>query len=67
MTADDYVRMVSFELRDLPWRMRHDLVAELREHLAELPQGTNLSAQLGAPESTQPSYARRQASSAAAG
>lgn len=50
MTADDYLRRVSLALRDLPWRQRRDLVAELRGHLAELPADTNLAERLGAPE-----------------
>jgi hypothetical protein len=47
--AEDYVRMVAFELRDLPWRMRRDLVAEIRGQLDELPPGTNLGKRLGRP------------------
>jgi hypothetical protein len=47
MNAEDYLRVVSFELRDLPWRTRRDLIAELRGHLGELPVDTNLTAQLG--------------------
>lgn len=50
MTADGYVKSVAFELRDLPWKMRRELVSELRSHLDELPAGTDLSAQLGPPE-----------------
>ena len=49
MTADDYLRRVSFELRDLPWKMRRDLISELRAHLDELPAETDL-AELGTPE-----------------
>jgi hypothetical protein len=49
VTADDYLHWVGFELHDLPWRMRRDLLAELREHLAELPEGTNFSERLGPP------------------
>jgi hypothetical protein len=49
MIAEDYVRMVAFELRDLPWRMRRDLVSELRGHLDELPPGTDLGERLGKP------------------
>lgn len=49
MIAEDYVRMVAFELRDLPWKMRRDLVSEIQGHLDELPAGTDLSAQLGRP------------------
>lgn len=46
MTADDYLRRVDFALRDLPWRARRELLAELREHLSELPA----EAELGTPE-----------------
>jgi hypothetical protein len=49
VTADDYLRMVSLELRDLPWKMRRDLVSELRGHLDELPAGTDLATRLGRP------------------
>jgi hypothetical protein len=49
MSAEDYVRLVAFELRDLPWRMRRDLVSELRGHLDELPPGTDLAERLGKP------------------
>lgn len=49
MIAEDYVRMVAFELRDLPWRMRRELVSELEGHLGELPAGTNLHERLGGP------------------
>jgi hypothetical protein len=48
--AQDYARIVSFELRDLPWKIRRDLVSELRGHLAELPGETDLVARLGAPK-----------------
>lgn len=50
MTTDDYLRRVSFELRDLPWRARRDLISEIRSHLSELPDGTNLLQRLGRPE-----------------
>ncbi|HJQ74486.1 MAG TPA: hypothetical protein VJ814_06340 [Gaiellaceae bacterium] len=50
MSAEDYLRRVAHELRDLPWRLRRDLVEELRAHLAELPAGTDLLARLGTPE-----------------
>lgn len=50
MTAEDYVRRVADELRDLPWATRRDLVSELRVHLSELPEGTDLEARLGTPE-----------------
>jgi hypothetical protein len=45
-----YVRQVELALRDLPWRQRRDLVAELRQHLAELPEETNYYERLGHPE-----------------
>lgn len=50
MTRADYVRSVSFELGDLPWSMRQDLLAELRGHLEELPADTDLDERLGPPE-----------------
>lgn len=50
MTVNDYLREVGFELRDLPWRQRRDLLAELEGHLAELPAETNLYERLGSPE-----------------
>lgn len=49
MTAEDYLNRVAFELRDLPWRLRPDLLSDVRGHLAELP-GTDLEARLGTPE-----------------
>ncbi len=50
MTRDEYVRNVGWWLRDLPWSMRQDLLAELRGHLDELPADTDFRAQLGPPE-----------------
>jgi hypothetical protein len=50
VTRDEYLRSVSFELGDLPWSMRQDLLAELRGHLEELPAGTNLDERLGPAE-----------------
>jgi hypothetical protein len=50
VTADGYLAAVSFELRDLPWSMRRDLIAELRSHLEELPADTNLVERLGTPQ-----------------
>src|SRR5262245_26244499 len=47
--AEDYVRQVDGALRDLPWSQRRDLVADLRNHLAELPPETDLVARLGTP------------------
>jgi hypothetical protein len=50
VTRDEYVRNVGFWLRDLPWSMRRDLLAELRAHLDELPPDTDFRAELGPPE-----------------
>jgi uncharacterized membrane protein len=50
MIAEHYLSDVSFELRDLPWRMRRDLIAELRGHRDELPTGTDLVGRLGTPK-----------------
>jgi hypothetical protein len=50
VTADDYVQLVSYELRDLPWRTRRELVTELNGHLAELPADTDFFGRLGRPE-----------------
>jgi hypothetical protein len=47
--AEDYLRMVAFELRDLPWKTRREIVCELRGHLDELPPATDLAEQLGRP------------------
>jgi hypothetical protein len=49
LTAEDYSRDVESALRDLPWRKRRDLVADLRGHLAELPPATDLVQRLGTP------------------
>ena len=49
MTADEYVRRVSFWLSDLPWRTKNELLSELRGHLAELPPEADMRT-LGAPE-----------------
>lgn len=49
MTADEYVRRVNYWLTDLPWGTKNELLAELRRHLSELPEGTDL-ASLGTPE-----------------
>jgi hypothetical protein len=37
VTKDEYLRQVDWELRDLPWRRRNELVADLRGHLDEAP------------------------------
>jgi hypothetical protein len=50
MIAEHYLSDVSWELRDLPWNMRRDLIAELRGHLDELPTGTDLVGRLGTPK-----------------
>jgi hypothetical protein len=50
VTHDQYLRNVGHSLRDLPWGVRRDLLAELRGHLNELPADTDLRARLGAPE-----------------
>lgn len=49
MTADEYIRQVDRALNDLPWSQRRDLIADLREYLAELPPETDLVARLGKP------------------
>lgn len=50
MTAEEGIRRFEWAIRDLPWKTKRDLVAELREHLAELPPGTSLEERLGTPE-----------------
>ena len=49
MTGEAYLRRVGYELRDLPWRTKRELLAELRDHLAEVPEGTDLEERLGPP------------------
>ena len=51
MTLDEYVRRFEWALRDLPWKMQRELVAELRAHIAELELGQGLEKRLGYPES----------------
>jgi hypothetical protein len=41
MTTDDYFKDVSLQLRDLPWKVRRELVSEL------LPTGTSFRQRLG--------------------
>jgi hypothetical protein len=48
LTAEDF-RQVRFALRDLTWSIRRDLMVELREHLDELPNDTDLRERLGPP------------------
>ena len=50
VTPDEYIGRVEQALTDLPWRQRRELVAELREHLAEFPPDASLVERLGAPE-----------------
>jgi hypothetical protein len=50
VTADDYLRLVTYELRDLPWRTKRELASELERHLAELPADTDYLQRLGRPE-----------------
>lgn len=50
MTVETYLHWVGYELRDLPWGMRRQLLGELAEHLSELPAGNDLVARLGRPE-----------------
>jgi hypothetical protein len=50
MTAEDYIRQVEWALGDLPWSQRRDLLADLRNHLAELPPENDLVQRLGTPE-----------------
>jgi hypothetical protein len=49
VTSDEYVRRVNYWLTDLPWKTKTELISELRGHLSELPEGTDL-ASLGTPE-----------------
>jgi HAAS domain-containing protein len=46
--SDDYLRRVDAALSDLPWRVRRDLMTELKGHLEELP--TDEASRLGTPE-----------------
>jgi hypothetical protein len=50
VTRDEYVREVGYQLSDLPWGMRCNLLADVRGHLDELPPETDLVERLGAPE-----------------
>jgi hypothetical protein len=50
MISEHYLQDVSFQLRDLPWRTRRELVSELEAHLAELPIGTDYRLRLGTPQ-----------------
>jgi HAAS domain-containing protein len=47
MTTDDYLKDVSLQLRDLPWKVRRELVSELKGHISELPTGTSFRQRLG--------------------
>jgi len=48
--AHDYLRRVAYELRDLPWKMRRDLISELSSHLNELTSAPEFQTRLGTPE-----------------
>ncbi len=50
MTVDEYIRRFEWALRDLPWKMQRELVAELHDHIAELELGKGLEERLGSPE-----------------
>lgn len=50
MTAETYLADVAYELRDLPFGMRRDLIADVRAHLVELPPDTDLYGRLGTPK-----------------
>ena len=50
LTSDEFVRRFAFALRDLPWRTRRELVADLEDHLAEIPADSELRDRLGSPE-----------------
>jgi hypothetical protein len=50
VTADDYLRRVSYALSDLPWKMRRDLISELRAHLNEVAAEPEFQTRLGTPE-----------------
>jgi hypothetical protein len=51
MTTKDYVKRVEWQLRDLPWKARRDLMRDLHGHLNELPDGQDAYSRFGAPES----------------
>jgi uncharacterized membrane protein len=46
---DEYIDGVAWQLRDLPWHTRRDLIQDLHDHLDELPAGEDLLQRLGAP------------------
>ena len=48
MTREQYLNVVDFHLRDLPWRARKNLAADLRIHLNEIP-AEDLETRLGSP------------------
>jgi hypothetical protein len=50
VTEKAYLRAYARRLRDLPWRQRRELVAELEAHLAEFPSDADLVARLGSPK-----------------
>lgn len=67
MTADDYLRRVGYALGDLPWKMRRDLISELRTHLSELPPTLRFDLGWGRRKSTRPTCEQPRASSIGAG
>jgi hypothetical protein len=48
VTGEQYLAAVEAHLIDLPWRVRKNLAADLRVHLAEVPSD-DLSSRLGSP------------------
>jgi HAAS domain-containing protein len=51
VSGDRYVHAVEMQLLGLPWRVRKNLVADLRVHLSEIPAVEDLVARLGSPQS----------------
>jgi hypothetical protein len=50
LTTEEYLHRVWSALSDLPWKTKRELLSELRAHLSELPDGTDLRTRLGTPE-----------------
>jgi len=50
VSREEFVRRFGFALRDLPWRTRRELAADLENHLAEIPPDVDLLERLGSPE-----------------
>lgn len=51
MTSEQYLAAVDARLADLPWRLRKNLVSDLRVHLGEIPPEQDLVTRLGSPGS----------------